>query len=131
MMFGGYEMDYPLPYYEFFVKFNEGDYYTCHDLLEEMWLTDRDNLFLKGLLQMCVSLYHYSYGNVKGSRIMMNVAQEYLSKYPTEYWGLNLQHVRSYIANCLSIIPQRIDRVPYEKHDTLPVLPITYLYLEE
>ncbi|MBM6618702.1 DUF309 domain-containing protein [Bacillus suaedaesalsae] len=124
-------MDYPMEYYEYFIKFNEGDYYTCHDLLEEMWLTDKDNLFLKGLLQMTVAIYHYEYGNVKGARAMMNVGHQYLQKYRPRYWGLDLENVNTFIEQCLHIIPQHIDRVPFESVKELPMLPSIYLYLED
>ncbi|MBD8070474.1 DUF309 domain-containing protein [Bacillus sp. PS06] len=121
--------DYPMEYYEFFVKFNEGDYYTCHDLLEEIWLTDKDNLFLKGLLQMTVALYHYGYGNVKGARLMMNVGHSYIQKYRPIYWGIDLEYVNDFIEQCLTIIPQDIDQVPFEKVNILPQLPDLILYL--
>jgi uncharacterized protein len=123
--------DYPDEYYEFFIKFNEGDYYTCHDLLEDMWMTDKGNLFLKGLLQMSVAIYHYSYGNVKGARLMMQAAHDYLQTYRPVYWGLNLEKVYPFIDECLSTFPVKIDRVPYEDVPTLPVLPVLYLYLED
>lgn len=123
--------DYPIEYYHFFIHFNEGDYYTCHDLLEEMWMTDKRNYFFKGLLQMSVAIYHYEYGNVKGARLMMKAAHEYLQDYRPKYWGLDLEKVYIFIEECLSIIPQHIDRVEYEKVHELPVLPQLLLYLEE
>ncbi|MBU8880757.1 DUF309 domain-containing protein [Bacillus sp. FJAT-29790] len=123
--------EYPLEYYNFFVKFNEGDYYTCHDLLEEMWMTDKGNLFLKGLLQMSVAIYHYEYGNVKGARLMMKAAHDYLQSYRPEHWGLDLEHVYSFIEKCLIIFPGDIDRIPFEEVDTLPQLPKLILYLSD
>lgn len=123
--------DYPSEYYEFFIKFNEGDYYTCHDLLEEIWMTDKDNLFLKGLLQMTVAIYHYEYGNIKGARLMMEAGFRYIQKYRPLYWGLDLEEVHDFIEQCLHIIPQDIDRVPFEKVNNLPPLPKFYLYLQD
>lgn len=123
--------DYPLEYYDFFIKFNEGDYYTCHDLLEEMWMTDKRNLFLKGLLQMSVAIYHYEYGNVKGARAMMKTAHEYLQAYRPKCWGLDLEKVYPFIEQSLSLIPRDIDRVPFEQVNKLPKLPRLFLYLEE
>lgn len=123
--------DYPIEYYQFFVSFNEGDFYTCHDLLEEMWMTDKDNLFLKGLLQMSVAIYHYSYGNVKGARIMMQTAHDYLQKYRPIFWGLNLEKVYPFIEQCNKAFPKNIDKVPFEKVGDLPVLPHLLLYLED
>jgi uncharacterized protein len=123
--------DYPAEYYEFFIKFNEGDYYTCHDLLEDMWMTDKGNLFLKGLLQMSVAIYHYSYGNVKGARLMMQAAHDYLQTYRPVYWGLDLEKVYPFIEECLSTFPAELDRVPYEDVALLPELPVLYLYLDD
>ncbi|WP_078555635.1 DUF309 domain-containing protein [Bacillus alkalicellulosilyticus] len=125
------EPSYPLEYYQFFVKFNEGDYYTCHDLLEEVWMTDKSNLFLKGLLQMSVAIYHYEYGNIKGARMMMNAAHHYLQPYRPHYWGVNVNEVNDFIETCLSIIPHDLERIPFEDVNNLPQFPSFPLYLEE
>lgn len=122
--------DYPLEYYEFFVKFNEGDYYTCHDLLEEIWMTDKGNLFLKGLLQMSVAIYHYEYGNIKGARAMMQTAYMYLQPYRPKFWDLDLEKIVPFIQHSLSIIPTNIDQVPFAEISKLPQLTKLYLYLE-
>lgn len=125
------EGSYPAEYYEFFIKFNEGDYYTCHDLLEEIWMTDKSNTFIKGLLQLAVSIYHYEYGNVKGARAMMQAAHHYLQMYRPYYWGIDLEHVNDFIESCLQKIPQHVDRVAYEEAGKLPVLPELILLLNE
>ncbi|MBO0958908.1 DUF309 domain-containing protein [Neobacillus sp. MM2021_6] len=122
---------YPMEYYEFFVSFNEGDYYTCHDLLEEMWMTEKDNLFLKGLLQMSVAIYHYEYGNVKGARVMMQTAYDYLQAYRPKFWGLDLEKVYPFIKASLATFPKNIDRIPFEQVGNLPKLPHLVLYMED
>jgi len=122
---------YPIEYYEFFVLFNEGDYYTCHDLLEHMWMSEKDNYFLKGLLQMTVAIYHYEYGNVKGARLMMNAAHMYLQPYRPRFWDVDLEEVNTFIEKCLSIIPHDLDFVAFEEQSKLPKLPQLALYLQE
>ncbi|WP_417899114.1 DUF309 domain-containing protein [Bacillus haimaensis] len=122
---------YPEEYYEFFISFNEGDYYTCHDLLEEIWMTDKENYFLKGLLQMTVAIYHYEYGNVKGARLMMHAGLVYIQKYRPKFWGVDLEKVNVFIVNCLATFPQDIDRVPFEEVSNLPELPSLVLFLED
>jgi uncharacterized protein len=124
------EAFYPEEYYEFFILFNEGDYYTCHDLLEEIWMTDKDNYFLKGLLQMTVAIYHYEYGNVKGARAMMQAAHKYLQQYRPKFWDLDLEKIYPFIEQCLKTFPKDIDRVPYDEASSLPSIPKLYLYLE-
>ncbi|MED1862114.1 DUF309 domain-containing protein [Fictibacillus nanhaiensis] len=122
---------FPQEYYEFFIVFNDGDYYTGHDLLEAVWLTDRSNLFIKGLLQMTVALYHYEYGNLKGAREMMRVAKEYLTPYRPSYWQLDVERVLKFIDHCLEVIPNLPDRVKFEAVAQLPDLPKLYINLEE
>ncbi|UOE93644.1 DUF309 domain-containing protein [Alkalihalobacillus sp. LMS39] len=125
------DLIYPIEYYEFFIKFNEGDYYTCHDLLEEIWMTEKDNYFLKGLLQMTVAIYHYEYGNVRGARLMMQAAHQYIQSYRPKFWGVDLEEINDFIKTCLSIIPQDVERVPFEDVEQLPKLPSLALYLHE
>ncbi|WP_035098976.1 DUF309 domain-containing protein [Anoxybacillus tepidamans] len=122
---------YPMEYYEFFVKFNEGDYYTCHDLLEEIWMTDKNNLFIKGLLQMTVALYHYGYGNVKGVRMMMQAAHQYLRPYRPFYWGVDVEEVCTFIERCLALMPVDVERVDFSHVNRLPSLPPLILLLHD
>jgi uncharacterized protein len=121
---------FPQEYYDFFIVFNEGDYYTGHDLLEEIWLTDRSNLFIKGLLQMTVALYHYEYGNVKGAREMMDAAKHYLAPYRTHFWQLDLEPIIKYIEMCQTLMPKQVDKVEYTEINLLPVLPKLFLNIE-
>ncbi|MFS0863687.1 DUF309 domain-containing protein [Fredinandcohnia sp. 179-A 10B2 NHS] len=122
---------YPQEYYEFFIKFNEGDYYTCHDLLEEIWMTEKGNLFLKGLLQMTVAIYHYEYGNIKGARLMMEAGKHYLHPYRPFHWGIDLEEVLNFIEKCLLILPKDKDSVPFEEVDSLPKLPSLILFMRD
>ncbi|WP_438503626.1 DUF309 domain-containing protein [Ectobacillus ponti] len=122
---------YPEEYYEFFIQFNEGDYYTCHDLLEDMWLTEKSNYFLKGLLQMTVALYHYGYGNVKGARLMMQAAHQYLQPYRPMFWSLDVEKLYPFIEECLRLFPEGVNRVPFEEAGKLPQLPELVLYMED
>ncbi|MDR7072872.1 DUF309 domain-containing protein [Fictibacillus barbaricus] len=122
---------FPQDYYEFFVVFNDGDYYTGHDLLEAVWLTDRSNLFIKGLLQMTVALYHYEYGNVKGAREMMRVAKQYLTPYQPSHWQLDLIPVLHFIEHCLSLMPLHIDKVDFSEAHKLLTLPRLFINLME
>jgi len=122
---------YPQEYYEFFIKFNEGDYYTCHDLLEDIWMTDKQNLFIKGLLQMTVAIYHYGYGNIKGARMMMKTGRDYIQAYRPRYWGIDLEEINEFITQCLIIIPQDINQVSFKESNNLPKLPTLFLYLHD
>lgn len=105
-------MVYPQQYLQFIEKFNQGEYYECHDLLEEIWMEQKHNKFLQGLLQLSVGIYHFEYGNIKGARWMFNNARKYLSSYPSVTWGLDLEPVLVYLDRCLEILPS-VDSIPF------------------
>lgn len=72
--------------------FNEGEFFACHDELEEVWTEtigpERD--FYQGLIHVAVSLFHFEGGNLGGARKMYGSAQRYLAKYDDEYMGIKL-----------------------------------------
>ncbi|MFD2370335.1 DUF309 domain-containing protein [Brevibacillus sp. GCM10020057] len=107
-------MQYPVQYLQFIEKFNEGEYYECHDLLEEIWMEDKSDKFLQGLLQLAVGLYHRECGNIKGARWMLGNAKKYLGRYGPARWGLDLVEILRYIEICESALPD-VDAIPYEK----------------
>ncbi|UFJ39647.1 DUF309 domain-containing protein [Brevibacillus humidisoli] len=111
---------YPEQYDQFFHKFDAGEYYECHDLLEEIWMEDKTNKFLQGLLQLAVGLYHYECGNVKGARWMLGNARKYLTRYLPVYWDLKLGPVISYIDDCMRLLPDT-DSIPYEEAKQKPL----------
>ncbi|WP_270179852.1 DUF309 domain-containing protein [Alkalihalobacillus sp. CinArs1] len=123
-------MKYPYPqeFYDFLVAFNEQEFYVCHDLLEEIWLTDRSNTFVKGLLHLSVAHYHDSYGNSKGTRLMMQSAKDYLTPYMPFHWDIDVCNIIAHIENCQSIIPHSEAR-SVEKVDQQSLLP--YLLIEQ
>ncbi len=107
-------MRYPGQYLQFIEKFNEGEYYECHDLLEEIWMENKSDKFLQGLLQMAVGLYHREYGNIKGARWMFGNARKYLLRYGPVHWGLDVKGVIEYIEACERALPEA-DEIPHAK----------------
>ncbi|MBE3553913.1 MAG: DUF309 domain-containing protein [Thermicanus sp.] len=98
---------YPKEYHLFLEKFHKGEYYECHDLLEEIWLGEKQNRFLQGLIQLSVALYHYEYGNVKGARMMLKAAFQYLEHYRPKHWGLDVEELCHHIQVCIAHLPNR------------------------
>ena len=72
--------------------FNEQEFFECHDVLEELWsetLGDA-HLFLQGLIQAAVGMFHFGNGNLGGARKMYTAARAKLDRYPSPYWGIEL-----------------------------------------
>lgn len=112
-------MQYPGQYLQYIDKFNAGEYYECHDLLEEIWMEDKSDKFLQGMLQLAVGLYHREYGNIKGARWMFGNARKYLLRYEPTHWGLDVGEVLRYIDTCEGLLPDG-DAIPYEVAKAMP-----------
>lgn len=121
-------MSYPAQYLRFIELFNQKEYYECHDLLEEIWMEDKSNKFLQGLLQMAVGLYHFSGGNIKGARWMFGNSKKYLAPYAPCHWDLDVDTVLAYLDDCLAALPEA-DAIPYTDAKKMP-FPILRLRLD-
>ncbi|MEQ1883501.1 MAG: DUF309 domain-containing protein [Bryobacteraceae bacterium] len=49
--------------------FNKGEFFRCHEVLEEAWKVERGPLrvFLQALIHIAVGFYHYQRGNAVGA----------------------------------------------------------------
>jgi predicted metal-dependent hydrolase len=56
-------------------KFNEREFYECHDILEDVWFEIRgqDRKFYQGLIHLAVGFYHILHkNNPKGALSQLN-----------------------------------------------------------
>ena len=96
------ERDSPALYLEGVRLFNEGEFYACHDALEELW-TDTlgpERGFYQGLIQSAVALFHFGNGNLGGARRMYFSACNYLEPYRPAYYGIDLERFLSDLREC-------------------------------
>jgi len=63
-------------------EFNSGDWFECHETLEELWVGEKGELrdFYQGLLQIAVALHHLRNGNFKGAVNLLKGGSECLSR---------------------------------------------------
>ncbi len=82
--------------------FNEGEFFACHDVLEELWgeAVGEDRDFYQGLLHAAVSLFHLSEGNPAGARKMHASSLRYLADYGAMMHGINLDLLRADLTVC-------------------------------
>ncbi len=68
--------------YRAFDEFNRGDWFECHDTLEELWAEEIGELrdFYQGILQVAVALYHWRKGNFSGSLSLLKCRAAYLRR---------------------------------------------------
>ena len=63
--------------------FNHGEFFECHEVLEEAWTPERDprRLFLQSLIHVAVGFYHSRRGNPMGARRQLHKALRKLAPY--------------------------------------------------
>jgi uncharacterized protein len=63
--------------------FNGGEYFECHEVLEEAWTPEHGprRLFLQALIHMAVGLYHHQRGNPAGALRQLRKGLRKLSGY--------------------------------------------------
>ncbi|MGH2574117.1 MAG: DUF309 domain-containing protein [Ignavibacteria bacterium] len=88
-------------------KFNEGLYYECHDILEDVWFDIRGSSrrFYQGLIHLAVGFHHIlKRNNLKGALSQLNKGKEKLSDYKPEFQGVELQNLLKKIQKCIDNI---------------------------
>ena len=76
-------------------EFNQGEYYTCHDTLEALWIDsiDPDKKFYQGVLQIAVACYHLQNHNWKGAAILLGEGMGRLRYYQPLYGGIDVSRL--------------------------------------
>jgi predicted metal-dependent hydrolase len=86
-------------------KFNQKDFFECHEILEDIWFDTRDDSrdFYRGMLHIAVGLYHLTKkSNPKGTIIQLNKAIVKLSHYKDNYNDVNLKKLKKEIKNIIT-----------------------------
>jgi predicted metal-dependent hydrolase len=90
-------------------KFNEHDFFGCHDVLEEMWFETRGpaKRFYQGLIHLAVGFYHITVRkNPKGSVSQLQKGIDKLLLYTPEFQGVELTELLEQVRFCLDLVIQ-------------------------
>jgi len=90
-------------------KFNEGLFYECHDILEDVWFEVRgpSRRFYQGLIHLAVGFYHIQVrNNSKGALSQLSKGIEKLSPYKPEFQGVDINSLLVQIYDCMKIIKE-------------------------
>ena len=89
-------------YLGYFDCFNRQLFYEAHDVLEDLWLPDRQGVngnFYKGLIQLAGAFVHLQKNRLRPAAALLNLAQANLEKYPRRHEHLDLAGVFKLIEN--------------------------------
>jgi len=93
------------PHYTgFFELFNEQKFYEAHEVLEHLWLKDRqgpNGAFFKGLIQLAGAFVHLQKNRPQPAASLFKLALANLEKYPEVHEDLNLKGVCGLIKHWL------------------------------
>lgn len=96
--FRGQELD--AHYLGYFDCFNRQFFYEAHDVLEDLWLPDRQGAngnFYKGLIQLAGAFVHLQKNRMRPSAALFKLARANLEKYPRVHEQLELDQVQALI----------------------------------
>lgn len=93
--FQGKELD--ARYLGYFDCFNRQLFYEAHEVLEDLWLMDRNGPngnFYKALIQLAGAFVHLQKNRLRPSAALFRLAQANLERYPPRHERLNLAAVQ-------------------------------------
>ena len=99
----GHELDQH--YVGFFDCFNRQLFYEAHEVLEHIWLKDKqgpNGAFYKGLIQLAGAFVHLQRNHLRPAAALFKLAEANFEKYPREHERLDLDSTRRLIQSWLA-----------------------------
>ncbi|MFM8475331.1 MAG: DUF309 domain-containing protein [Planctomycetaceae bacterium] len=95
--------------------FNAGDYFECHDVLEDFWSeqTCPERPLFQGLIQAAVALFHFEEGNLAGACRMYLSARANLSGFPPTVGRIDLEDFLRQFNLCFTELAQPHSAYPF------------------
>ncbi|MEJ5251365.1 MAG: DUF309 domain-containing protein [Chthonomonadetes bacterium] len=119
----------PQQFHEAVRLFNEGEYFECHEVLEELWRAEPSSfrLLYQGVLQVAVGCYHLSVRhNRHGAVSKLRAGLQKLGQFPAVVDTVDLADLREQIATFLQEVEQMSDEQIAGYSGTCPLV-IRYL----
>ena len=87
-------------------EFNDGDYFECHETLEDVWMIEvgPDRPFYQGLLQLSVGCFHLLNRNYVGAESQWSKAHAKLKDFGDRHLGVELKSLIEGILRCQEML---------------------------
>lgn len=84
-------------------EFNKGEFYECHEYLEEAWMQEpgRVRFLYQGILQVGVGFYHLKNGNWRGATGLLRNGTARLKEFEPETLGIDVARLVQECERCL------------------------------
>jgi predicted metal-dependent hydrolase len=100
-------------------EFNRGEFYECHEYLEEAWMQEprRVRFLYQGILQVGVGFYHLQNGNWRGAAGVLRNGIERLREFEPETLGVDVRRLVRESELCLAEL-EELGRERVREFDT-------------
>ncbi|MCZ6676197.1 MAG: DUF309 domain-containing protein [Candidatus Poribacteria bacterium] len=87
-------------------EFNNGEYFECHETLEDVWMIEvgPDRLFYQGLLQLSVGCFHLLNRNYLGAASQWSKGCAKLQHFGNQHLGVELQSLLEQMRRCQEML---------------------------
>ena len=84
-------------------EFNKGEFYECHEYLEEAWMQEprRVRFLYQGILQVGVGFYHQQNGNWRGATGLLRNGTQRLKEFEPVTLGVDVARLIRESERCL------------------------------
>ncbi len=84
-------------------EFNKGEFYECHEYLEEAWMREpkRVRFLYQGILQVGVGFYHLGNGNWRGATGLLRKGTIRLKEFEPATLGIDVTRLVQECERCL------------------------------
>ena len=86
--------------------YNRGEYYECHELLEDAWRAEHDDVryLYQGILQIGVAFHHLGNNNWKGAVGLLTRGIEKVRRFRPECMGVDTERLVHEAEHCLDML---------------------------
>lgn len=98
---------WPSEYAQFWRLWTQGEYFECHEVLEDAWRRETDaqrKLFFQGLIHCAVALVHVERQNEIGAKRQLQKAERKLSAAGPEYSGPEVDALLEFVEEKLRAV---------------------------
>ncbi len=105
------------------VRFNQKEYYECHEVIEALWLetpqSDPYRDLYKGVIQAAAALYQFDREILSGALSLYKTSRVYLNKYEPAALGLNVRSLIDQMDACFASLKKSDRREKIKLNPTL------------
>ena len=102
-------------------EFNQGQYWQCHETLEELWMPEAYplRLFYHGLIKAAVGLLHLQRHNYHGALIKLRDTEYTLAPFCPSFMGVDTGRLSRDVGRRLWLLPSEAEKVDWRALDQL------------